>query len=201
VEAWDEAEKALNNALKKEKIDFEIDKGEGVFYGPKVDIKLEDALGKLWQGPTIQVDFNEPEKFDVTYVGEDGKEHRAIMIHRTVLGSLERFFGCLIEHYGGKFPFWLAPVQIKIITVTEKHEKYAKDVQKELEENKIRASIDNSNESLSKRIRSAELEKVPYIVVVGDKEEKEQNLSVRTRGKKDLEKLPIDTFVKKIIAE
>jgi len=195
---WGKAEKALNNALKLAKIDFEIDKGEGVFYGPKIDIKLEDAIGRLWQGPTIQVDFNEPEKFDVTYVGEDGKEHRAIMIHRTVLGSMERFFGSLIENCAGKFPFWLAPVQVKIITIADRHRKYADEIIEELKGKEIRVEKDDRNESMNKKIRDAELEKVPYIVVVGDKEKKNKLVTVRKRGSKNLEEIGLTRFIKQL---
>jgi threonyl-tRNA synthetase len=198
IEAWDKAENALNNALKLQEIDFQIDKGEGVFYGPKIDIKMEDALGRLWQGPTIQIDFNEPEKFDVNYVGSDGKEHRAIMIHRTVLGSMERFFGTLIENTGGLFPFWLTPVQMKIITISDKNKKYAEEIIDELQKSDFRVEIDNRDENLSQKIKEAEQEKIPYIIVIGDREEKENMITVRKRSSKDLEKINLTKFIKSI---
>jgi len=195
IEIWDKAEKALDSALKKAGVEFQIDDGEGVFYGPKIDIKLEDSLGRLWQGPTIQIDFNEPKKFKVNYTGDDGQEHQAIMIHRTVLGSMERFFGCLVEHYAGAFPWWLAPVQVKVVQITDRNQKYAKKIVEELSRRKLRVELDDRNESVGKKIRDAELEKVPYILVVGDKEEKAESVSVRKRGSKELKSLKIDKFI------
>ncbi len=195
---WKLSIQALKSALGKSKMDYQIDPGEGVFYGPKIDIKLEDALGRQWQGPTIQVDFNFPEKFDVNYIGKDGKEHQAVMLHRTVLGSLERFIGCLIEHYKGAFPLWLAPIQVEIISVSDKFLKYAKEVEKQLLENNIRIQIDMRAESVGKKIREAEIQKIPYMLVVGEKEKKAKTVSVRSLGKNKLESMKTDKFIEKI---
>jgi len=198
---WVKATKALEKALKEEKINYQVDKGGGAFYGPKIDIKLKDALGRLWQCTTIQVDFNLPERFEMFYIDEKGKKQQPIMIHRALLGSIERFMAVLIEHYKGDFPFWLAPVQIKILPVLEKHSNYAKIIEKKLKEVHFRTEIDESEETLSKRIRKAELEKIPYIVVVGDKEEKDQLVAIRQRGKGDLGPMKLETFVSVIASE
>ncbi len=198
---WKHAETSLKSALKKAKIDYKIDPGEGVFYGPKIDIKLEDSLGRDWQGPTIQVDFNFPEKFDVTYIDKDGKKVRPVMIHRTVLGSMERFVAVLTEHYAGAFPIWLTPVQTTILPISEKHLKYAKEVVKKLKDSNIRYGIDDRDESIGKKIREAELQKIPYMLVVGDKEEKSKAVSVRKYGKGDLGSQKLNQFITKIVAE
>ncbi|MHB1413577.1 MAG: threonine--tRNA ligase, partial [Thermoleophilia bacterium] len=166
-EHWERATEALKVALEKAGLGYEIDPGEGVFYGPKIDMKIRDALGRAWQCTTIQVDFNLPERFDVTYVGEDNQEHRPIMIHRALLGSLERFIGCLIEHYAGAFPLWLAPVQAVILPIADRHMDYAEQVAARLTQEGIRVELDYSKESVGKKIRNAELDKVPYMLVVG----------------------------------
>ncbi len=198
IENWELATNSLSAALETLKIDYKVDPGEGVFYGPKIDIKLVDAIRREWQGPTIQVDFNLPERFDVTYVGQDGREHRPIMIHRVVLGSLERFFGTLIEQYAGAFPLWLSPVQVKVVPVTNKHIEYANSVRKILLEAGIRIEVDDRNEKVNAKIRDAELEKVPYILVVGDKEILDHSVSVRKRKEGNLGPMPLDTFLEMI---
>jgi len=197
---WDLATIALKNVLKKRKIKYEIDEGAGVFYGPKIDIKIKDSLGRKWQCATIQYDFNLPERFDLTYEGKDGQKHRPIMLHRVVYGSLERIIGILIEHYAGKFPLWLAPVQVKILTLSEKNNKFAKNVLEKLKENNIRTELDSRNESISKKVREAQLEKINKIVVIGDKEEKSKSIALRdAEGKIKVEKL--DKFIKDCLKE
>ena len=185
-EVWEEATDTLRRALERSKLKYEIDPGEGVFYGPKIDIKFESALGKAWQGPTIQVDFNLPPRFDVTYIGEDGQEHTVVMIHRTVLGSMERFLATLIEHYGGAFPLWLAPVQVRIIPVADRHLEYARKLEAELKDEGIRAEVDARAERMNPKIRQAQLEKIPYMLVVGDKEVATATISIRRRSGEQL---------------
>ncbi len=185
-EHWEQATAALRHALESVGLEYDIDPGEGVFYGPKIDMKIRDALGRAWQCTTIQVDFNLPERFDVTYVGEDNADHRPIMIHRALLGSLERFMGCLIEHYAGAFPLWLAPVQATILPVADRHNDYAGRVAERLRRERLRVSIDTRRESVGKKIRDAEMEKVPYMLVVGDREEEGGTVSVRSRTRGDL---------------
>ncbi|MGC8651327.1 MAG: threonine--tRNA ligase [Minisyncoccia bacterium] len=195
---WVKATKALEKALKKEKIAYQVDKGGGAFYGPKIDIKLKDALSRLWQCTTIQVDFNLPERFEMFYIDQKGKKQQPIMIHRALLGSIERFMAVLIEHYKGDFPLWLAPVQVKILPVLEKHLNYAQLIEKKLEENHIRVEIDGGEETLSKRIRKAELEKVPFILVLGDKELSSKAIAVRQRGKGDLGAMKLEELIKQL---
>lgn len=195
AESWEHATDALTRALKAKGKKFVIDEGAGVFYGPKIDIKLRDAIGRLWQGPTIQVDFNNPERFDLTYTGDDGKEHRPVMIHRVVLGSLERFIGALIEHYVGAFPLWLAPVQVKVLPIADRHNEQSCKLKDLLIEKEIRADIDLRREKIGHKIREAELEKVPYMVVIGDKEVSSNALSVRSKKKGDLGTLSTDSFI------
>ncbi len=161
---------ALMDAVSQMGLEFEIDPGEGTFYGPKIDIKLLDSLGRGWQGPTIQVDFNLPERFDVNYIGEDGDRHRAVMVHRTVLGSMERFVGGLIEHYGGAFPVWLAPVQAVVIPIADRHIGYANEVAQRLKAAGIRVDVDRRSERMQHKIREAQLQKIPYMLIVGDRE-------------------------------
>jgi len=185
VQDWNEATKALEKALQEEKIDFSVDEGEGVFYGPKIDIKIKDALNRSWQCTTIQLDFNLSEKFDLTYVGEDGEFHRPFMIHRALLGSLERFFGILIEHYNGNFPFWLAPVQAIIIPIADRHNSYADQLKQELKKREIRTEVDKRREKLGYKIRDAEKNKIPVILVVGDKEMERETVSVRVHTEGD----------------
>ncbi len=181
-EIWEKATQALQYAIEKNELAYTIDPGEGVFYGPKIDIKIKDQLGRSWQCSTIQVDFNLPERFDVEYVGADNKRHRPIMIHRALLGSLERFFGCLIEQYGGAFPLWLAPVQLEIITVGEQQLDYAKEIDKELKKREYRSHIDCRDEKLGYKIREARLNRVPYMIILGNKEAEAKNIALRKRG-------------------
>jgi len=183
---WEHATDALVASLKAKNEKYVIDEGAGVFYGPKIDIKLRDAIGRLWQGPTIQVDFQLPERFDLKYKGEDGKEHRPAMIHRVVLGSVERFIGVLTEHYAGAFPLWLAPVQVQILPIADRHFDYAKTVKDELINSGIRAEIDDRREKIGAKIRDAEMMKSPYMLVMGDKDIEAKTVSVRARGKGDL---------------
>jgi threonyl-tRNA synthetase len=182
LENWERSTNALKQALETKGLSYEIDTGEGVFYGPKIDIKVKDALNRSWQCSTIQVDFNIPERFDVTFRGSDGKDHRPIMIHRALMGSLERFFGILIEHYAGAFPLWLAPVQVEILTIAERHSDYALSLSTTLKSEGIRTELNTGNEKVSYKIRTATLRKVPYLVIIGDREFSEQNVTVRKRS-------------------
>ena len=169
--------------------------GEAVFYGPKIDTKLIDALGRGWQGPTTQFDFNLPSRFDVTYIGEDGKKHYVYMVHRTVLGSMERFTGALIEHYAGAFPLWLAPVQVKILPIGDRHVEYANQVAAALRQQKYRAEIDMRDEKIGQKIRVAQVEQVPYMLIIGDKEVTDQTVSLRHRRKGDVGSLTIEQLL------
>ncbi|HEY87679.1 MAG TPA: threonine--tRNA ligase [Dehalococcoidia bacterium] len=194
AEVWEEATEILGRALARLNINYNIDPGEGVFYGPKIDIKLENALGRAWQGPTIQVDFNLPQRFDVTYIGEDGKEHLVAMVHRTVLGSMERFVASLIEHYGGVFPVWLAPLQVMVIPVADRHLDYAYKLESQLRSKGVRVGVDARSERLNLKIRQAQLDKVPYMLVVGDKEVANSTISVRLRSEEQLPSQSLDDF-------
>ena len=184
-ENWERATDALRSGLEKSKLNYRIDPGEGVFYGPKIDIKIKDSIGRTWQCSTIQVDFNEPERFDLTYIGQDGKEHRPIMIHRALLGSLERFFGVLIEHYAGAFPLWLAPVQVQVLPITEKQHEYARGIKNQLLGAGIRAELDDRSEKVGYKIREAEMQKIPYMLIVGQKEAEQDKVSVRRHREGD----------------
>ena len=186
LEMWEQATGSLNHVLDALDLPYKIDPGEGVFYGPKIDIKLRDALGHDWQGPTIQVDFNLPQRFNVNYAGEDGAEHMATMIHRTVLGSMERFLACLVEHYGGAFPVWLSPVQAVVIPIADRHIPYAQQVERELKHAGIRAQANDRTERMNLKIRQAQLAKIPYMLIVGDKEAASSQVSVRLRSGEDL---------------
>lgn len=186
LEQWDQATQALASALKEGGYDYQEDPGEGVFYGPKIDVKIQDALGRSWQCSTVQVDFNNPERFGLTYIGEDGKTHQPIMIHRALLGSIERFFGILLEHYGGAFPVWLAPVQVAILPISQKHEDYAKKVGKNLRAQGCRVDLDLRNEKIGLKIRESEKAKVPLMLVVGDREAESETVSVRKRNGKNM---------------
>jgi threonyl-tRNA synthetase len=186
VAMWEEATESLKHVLEKLNLHYEVDPGEGVFYGPKIDIKLKDALGHVWQGPTIQVDFNLPQRFDVCYIGEDGLEHNVVMIHRTVLGSMERFLACLTEHYGGVFPVWLSPVQTIIIPIADRHVGYAREIESDFRNEGIRVRVDDRSERMNLKIREAQLEKVPYMLVVGDKEMASSSVSLRLRNGENL---------------
>ena len=194
-EMWDRAESALVEALESHRLPYNRAEGEAVFYGPKIDIRLIDAIGRSWQGPTIQVDFNEPEKFDLNFVGEDGQEHRVAMVHRTVLGSMERFMGILIEHYAGAFPAWLAPVQAVVIPIADRHLVYAQTVRERLQSASLRVDLDERREKVNYKIREAQLNKVPYMLVVGDKEAGDGTVSVRLRSGENLGPKPVDEAV------
>ena len=180
---------------------YEVDEGEAVFYGPKIDIKMLDALYREWQLSTIQFDFNLPESFDLSYIGEDGKEHRPYMIHRALLGSMERFMGVLIEHYAGAFPIWLAPVQVALIPIADRHLGHANDVAQRLRDLGFRVEVDERSERMNAKIRDAQLQKVPYMLVVGDREAKTDSVSVRLRSEEDLGAMPVDKFIKLITEE
>jgi len=194
IQIWEEATETLKQALVRLKLDYNVDTGQGVFYGPKIDIKLEDALGRGWQGPTIQVDFNLPQRFNVTYIGEDGQEQSVAMVHRTVLGSMERFFASLIEHYAGAFPVWLAPVQAIVIPVADRHLDYAYKLEAELKSEGIRVEVDARSERINLKIRQAQLAKIPYMLVVGDKEVAASTVSVRLRNTEQLATQSLDNF-------
>jgi threonyl-tRNA synthetase len=198
TQVWDEATETLSRALARQKLAYDIDPGEGVFYGPKIDIKFEDAVGRGWQGPTIQVDFNLPQRFEVTYIGEDGQEHPVAMVHRTVLGSMERFLASLIEHYGGAFPVWLAPVQAMVIPVADRHLDYARKLEAELKSGGVRVEVDARSETVNLKIRQAQLDKIPYMLVVGDREAAESSISARLRTGEQLTSQPFDSFKQSI---
>ncbi len=198
LENWERATAALREALERRGMPYKIDPGEGVFYGPKIDIKIKDVLGRSWQCTTVQVDFNEPERFDLSYIGEDNRPHRPIMIHRALLGSMERFFGIMLEHYGGAFPIWLAPVQAIVLPVSEQHMEYAAKVLQELRAAGIRAVLDESNEKIGHKIREAELARIPYMLVVGAKEQARGQVAVRRRRKGDLGAMSLGAFLQLI---
>lgn len=192
---WDQATESLRQALLAEQIPYDIDEGGGAFYGPKIDLKIKDALGREWQMTTIQFDFNEPERFDMVFVGEDGREHRPYMVHRALLGSLERFFGVLIEHYGGAFPLWLAPVQARLIPIADRHVAYAHAVKARLLAAGLRAEVDDGSDRMNAKIRAAQLLKIPYMLVVGDREVENDQVAVRLRTNEDLGGMPVDAFI------
>ncbi|MEI7998355.1 MAG: threonine--tRNA ligase, partial [Candidatus Omnitrophota bacterium] len=185
-ENWDKATAALTEALKAKGITYSVDEGGGAFYGPKIDIKLKDAIGRLWQCGTIQCDFNLPERFDINYIDDKGSQVRPIMLHRAILGSLERFIGTLIEHYAGHFPLWLAPNQIAIIPIKSEHNEYAQEIKVKFTSEGFRVLVDDRNESLSKRVREAAIQKIPYQIIIGDKEASSNTLSVRAHAGGDL---------------
>ena len=200
-EVWDEATEALASSLKEMGLSYKVDEGGGAFYGPKIDVKIKDAIGRVWQCSTIQVDFNEPERFDLTYAGSDGKEHRPIMIHRALLGSLERFMGVLIEHYGGAFPLWLAPTQAVILPIADRHHDYAHEVEAALKAAGFRAHVDDRNEKTGYKIREAQMQKIPYMLVVGDREMETKAVSVRHREDGDKGAIAVDEFVASLKVE
>ncbi len=186
IAIWDKATDALRDAMKEMGMDFVVNEGDGAFYGPKLDFHLEDSIGRTWQCGTIQLDFLMPEKFDLTYIGSDGQHHRPVMIHRVVFGSIERFIAILTEHFAGAFPLWLSPVQVKVLMITDRQEQYAKEVAAMLEAAGIRAEIDDRNEKIGYKIRAAQTEKIPYMMVLGDKEMENSTISLRKRGEGDL---------------
>jgi threonyl-tRNA synthetase len=192
---WRDAERALQEALERSGIPYEIDEGGGAFYGPKIDLKINDALGREWQLSTIQFDFNLPDRFDLKYIGADGQEHRPYMIHRALLGSMERFFGILIEHYGGAFPVWLAPVQATVIPIADRHNDYAYDVRDRLFEAGLRVEVDDSSDRMNAKIRNAQMQKIPYMLVVGDKEVENGTVALRRRDGRRQNDLSVDDFL------
>lgn len=197
-ELWEKATKSLENALRREGIEYEIDEGGGAFYGPKIDIKIKDALNREWQMSTVQFDFNLPERFDLKYIGDDGKEHRPFMVHRALLGSIERFFGVLIEHYGGAFPVWLAPIQVAVIPVSQNYFEYSKKVTELLKQNNIRVEFDERNEKIGFKIRDWETQKVPYMLIIGEKEETSGTVSVRKHKVGDTGTFEINEIIQQI---
>lgn len=201
VEMWDQATQALKDALDDLKIDYELNEGDGAFYGPKIDFHLEDSIGRTWQCGTIQLDFQMPEKFDLNYIGEDGAKHRPAMIHRAIFGSVERFIGILIEHYAGAFPLWLAPMQVNIIPVAEVHNDYAYEVAAELKRAGIRVNVDSRNEKLGYRIRESQMQKIPYTFVVGDNETANSHVAVRKRSVGDLGSKPLTEVIEMLVTE
>lgn len=200
-EEWAMATGALEAALKSRNLDYEVDEGGGVFYAPKIDIKLYDAIGREWQGPTVQVDLNLPKRFDVTYIGEDGERHQAVMVHRAVLGSMERFCGGLIEHYAGVFPTWLAPTQAIVLPISDRHQEYAAQVLAKLKAKDVRAQMDDKSETVNYRIREAQMQQIPFMLIVGDKEAADSAVAVRHRRDGDLGVQKVDSFVEHIANE
>jgi len=199
-EQWDYAEDSLKKALKELKLDFKLNESQGAFYGPKIDFHIKDAIARTWQCGTIQLDMAMPERFDLTYEGKDGKKHRPVMLHRAIYGSLERFIGILIEHYAGQFPLWLSPVQVILLTITDAQKEYVKKLSQKLKELDIRVEIDTRNESMSKKVRDAQLNYIPYILTIGDREIQNKELAVRTLdGKIKTEK--INLFIERILKE
>lgn len=200
-EDWEMATEALRGALNELGMDYVVNEGDGAFYGPKIDFHLEDSIGRTWQCGTIQLDFQMPQRFDLEYTGADGEKHRPIMIHRVAFGSIERFIGILIEHFAGKFPTWLAPVQVRVMAVSEKFSDYAQKIQDELIEAGIRSEADLRNEKLGYKIREARMQRVPYMVIVGEKEVEEGTISVRRRDEGDIGAMKAEELIKKIQEE
>lgn len=200
-EIWETATAALREALEELNMPFKINPGDGAFYGPKIDFHLKDSIGRTWQCGTIQLDMLMPEKFDLTYIGEDGQKHRPVMIHRVAYGSIERFIGILIEHFAGAFPVWLAPVQAKILPISERHADYAREIAQSMRDLDIRVEVDDRNEKIGYKIREGQLEKVPYMLVVGDKEAETRTVAVRKRGQGDIGAMSVDDFIKTVIEE
>ncbi len=198
---WETATTALEEALQEKGMDYIVNEGDGAFYGPKIDFHLEDSLGRTWQCGTIQLDFQMPERFDLTYVGQDGEKHRPVMIHRVIFGSIERFIGILTEHYAGAFPAWLAPVQVKVIPIAERHQDYAQKVADQLMANDIRVEIDARSEKVGYKIREAQMQKNPYMLIVGDQEEENGTVGVRKRSEGDIGAMELDKFITDIIEE
>ena len=194
-EIWDLATKTLREVIEEKGVPFQINEGDGAFYGPKLDFHVKDSIGRTWQCGTIQLAMLMPERFDMTYIGEDGQKHRPVMVHRTVFGSVERFLGILIENYNGAFPVWLAPVQVKFLPISDKHLAYAKELRKKFKKMGIRVEVDESNEKIGYKIRKAQMEKVPYMAVIGDKEMENNTLSIRDRAKGDIGTQPVDDFI------
>ncbi len=200
-EQWEMTTKALKGALEANNLTYQVNEGDGAFYGPKIDFHLEDSIGRTWQCGTIQLDMMMPERFDLSYIGADGEKHRPVMIHRVIFGSIERFIAILTEHFAGAFPVWLAPVQVKILPIIDKHHDYARELQKKLEAVGIRVEADFRNEKVGFKIREAQMEKVPYMLVIGDKEMENDQAAVRSRKDGDLGPMPADAFISRIVEE
>ena len=198
TERWEMAQKSLLKAIETEDVDIEVDEGGGAFYGPKIDLKVKDALGREWQMTTIQFDFNLPERFDIYYIGEDGQRHRPFMVHRALLGSIERFFGILVEHYAGKFPVWLAPIQVQLVTVSDEQVEYAQELKQKLHQSGVRVSTDFRKESIGYKIREAIGTKVPYIAVIGKNEVADGSISIRKRGSKETDAMKVEEFISQV---
>lgn len=200
-EMWAKAERSLQEALKDLEIGYKLNPGEGAFYGPKIDFHIRDCMGRRWQCGTVQLDFAMPERFDLDYVGEDGYRHRPVMIHRALLGSIERFLGILLEHYAGALPLWLSPVQVRVMTIGERFSEYAWKVERRLKDEDIRVEVDDRNESIAKKVRDAQVEKIPYMVIIGENEVKKGSVSVRTRSGEDRRDLNLEEFLEKLKEE
>ena len=200
-EDWTTAENALRKALEHENMEYVVNEGDGAFYGPKIDFHIKDSLGRDWQCGTIQLDFQMPERFDLNYIGQDGEKHRPVMLHRVVFGSIERFIGVLIEHYAGAFPTWLAPVQVKILTISDKQKEYADELVKQFMEEGIRAELDDREEKIGYKIREAQLQKIPYMLIIGEKEVEANAVGVRARKEGDIGQMPVKEFISKIKEE
>jgi threonyl-tRNA synthetase len=200
-EVWDHATDALRVALERAELPYEIDEGGGAFYGPKIDVKVRDAIGRRWQLSTIQADFNLPDRFDINYVGADNEKHRAVMIHRALFGSVERFFGVVLEHFTGAFPAWLAPVQVRVLPVRDDHDTYARRIVDRLDAEGFRADMVDATEPLGGRIRKAKMEKLPYVLVVGDDDVEHSTFGVNPRGGEVERDVPVDDFVERLAAD
>ena len=200
-EIWGRAITALKKSLDSKAMSYEINEGEGAFYGPKIDIMVKDALGRPWQCATIQCDFALPERFDLTYISSEGKKERPVMLHRVILGSMERFIGTLIEHYTGAFPVWLAPTQVLVIPITERSHDYADGILRQLQDLDIRVELDKRNEKLQYKIREGELNKIPYMLIIGDKEKEAGTVSLRARKEGDIGAVKIEEFIERIKRE
>ncbi len=201
-EDWNMATEALREAMEEKGMDYVVNEGDGAFYGPKLDFHLEDCLGRTWQCGTIQLDFQMPQRFDLTYIGHDGEKHRPVMIHRVIFGSIERFIGILTEHFAGAFPLWLAPVQAKLIPITDRNLEYVKGIKDKLEQKGIRCEIDDRSEKMGYKIREAQLEKVPYMIIAGDRDMENGVISVRARKDgEDLGAMSVDEFINKAVKE
>ncbi len=197
-ELWNMAENALSSVLRNLGKDYELNEGDGAFYGPKIDFHIKDCLGREWQCGTIQLDFQMPERFDLTYIGEDGEKHRPVMLHRVIFGSIERFIGIITEHFAGAFPVWLSPVQVSILPISDNQKEYAEKVKKVLEENGIRVELDDRQEKIGYKIREAQLQKIPYMLILGEKEVEANTVGVRKRKEGDIGQMPLDEFIKKV---
>jgi threonyl-tRNA synthetase len=200
---WDQAEAALAEALVRNDLPYTVNPGDGAFYGPKIDFHVRDSMGRSWQCGTIQLDYNmpSPERFDLTYTGEDNQEHQLVMIHRALLGSMERFIGILLEHYGGEFPLWLAPEQVRVLPVADRHLDYAREVVARLRSRRLRAEVDERTESVGRKVRDAGMQRVPVVLVVGDSEVENRTVTVNRRGSDDKPTVPVDALVEDVAAE